>query len=773
MKGRHTLEPVMFTLGIFNRSFRNQHRAWRPLGFMPNIDVIAQHAKADDKQQDKAWCLRILLSELVAHQELCGIRWAFTFGQTQVECRLQIPVHTVMGDTVGFEWLMAKVANKGTSGRPGGRLCRQCNVPFDDLGRRDPTGSMRSGWRATRVNEIRRLRNRKDRASTEKLRDLGYKHFHDGMVCVHFSDPVRGLHGCTPPEVLHAFQLGLAERAIELLVGKKKKTKRKAGEARGRPTKKARCEAAEDEADEEGSGGEDETEGGEEEGEEPEEGSAGEGSGEEGETEGEDQEGEVFESGAVPDSRLKVFSATEKTRVDKIAKALHSHLRRQSDRDLPRTDFAKHGTVNGLAKMQGHERTGVLLVLLCVMVMDHWAHWRARGAVGQGQHGSIEKGMGPGLASNVVKTLALMIQMESFMRWERIPRACLRAVDRFIPVFMDQFLRTFDRSGEPKTAGNNTVKNHYPYHLVENVRRGGSPQNSNSSIGESLHVTAVKRTGRRTNMHTSEFEPNTGERCLENVTIDRSADDLLGPVLEEETEEGVTYGGVVATVSAGCWHTSGNKKVEGFPNWPDSLVGGREVFGIIRDLILPQLGGGSSVTVTHSTTRDGFPFRANPRFSNGLEPKQEWALVNQGGGKLVPHQLLCILEVPENPAGRVWLNGSVIDGPGHYALCHCAVDSLRDSGEPLLPCHEGTLAHADQDMIHWIPKGHFDGSKWVRAASGFPPSLLFVPCDAIAGPVTGFPDLMSHSKPATDYFFIRPHSEWAQRFVEAAKQWGK
>ena len=748
VKGRHTLEPVMFTLGIFNRGFRNQHRAWRPLGFIPNIDVIAQHCGADDKQQDKAWCLRILLSELVAHQELGGLRWDFAFGDKSIECRLQIPVHTVMGDTVGFEWLLGKVANKGTKGREGGRLCRQCSVPFRELGMRDPSGNLRKGWSTTRVAQIRRLRNKPSPHNQERLRKMGYKIFHDGMVEVHFSDPIHGLHGCTPPEVLHAFQLGLEERAIELLLGKRKRKKRGKTEAQTKKRQRSEGTSSGEETDHES-----EDEDGEEE-------------------DDDEEEGEVFVSDSALDSKFKVFSAVERRRVDNLAKGLHRHFRRQSDRALPRTDFAKHGTANGLAKMQGHERTGVLLVLLCVMVMDHWAFWRwksqSKKSVPSGMHGSIEEGMGP-LASNVVKTLSLLIQMESFMRCERIRSNCLRHVDEFVPVFMDQFLRTFDRSGEKKTAGNNTVKNHYPHHIVENIRRGGSPQNSNSSIGESLHVTAVKRPGRRTNMHTAEFEPNTGERYVENITVDRSSDDLIGPECAK-AKEGSVYDGVIAEVLETGWITGGNKRMEANPSWPDSLVSADEVFGLVRSLVIPNLPSGESVTLFSSTTRDGVPFRANPMFRNGIEPKQEWVLVKQSDGSLVPHQFLCIVEVPTKPRRKIYLNGSVIDEEGFYAIAHCAVDSLRDHGQPLGDCSEGTRAHADQTLLHWIPKGHSKDGEWVWATESLPPSLLFVPCEAIAGPVAGFPDLTKPADPATDYFFIRPQSDWAELFVEAAKR---
>ena len=148
------------------------------------------------------------------------------------------------------------------------------------------------------------------------------------------------------------------------------------------------------------------------------------------------------------------------------------------------------------------------------------------------------------------------------------------SVDRFIPFFMDQHLRTFDRTGVT-SAGNNLLQNHYPHHLVGNIRRGGSPQNSNSGIGESLHVTTAKRTGRRTNMHHGSFEPSTGRRLVENLTVDRVVLDLLGSRVEH-ADEGVTYGGRVCLVRAKRW-TNGTEK-----KWVGRMCQGRRGGGVCR-----------------------------------------------------------------------------------------------------------------------------------------------------------------------------------------------
>jgi hypothetical protein len=54
--------------------------------------------------------------------------------------------------------------------------------------------------------------------------------------------------------------------------------------------------------------------------------------------------------------------APAKARVDELTRELHSHMKWQSDRTIPRTSFP--GGITTLTKMQGIKRTGVLLLLL-------------------------------------------------------------------------------------------------------------------------------------------------------------------------------------------------------------------------------------------------------------------------------------------------------------------------------------------------------------------------------------------------------------------------
>ena len=99
------------------------------------MDHIAPHATADEKAQDYHHCLRVITSELVAYQKLGGIHWkiCLTENGSEIDCRLQLPVNCIIGDTEGHDKLLARKVNRQGRGEHR-NLCQCCNCPFELLG---------------------------------------------------------------------------------------------------------------------------------------------------------------------------------------------------------------------------------------------------------------------------------------------------------------------------------------------------------------------------------------------------------------------------------------------------------------------------------------------------------------------------------------------------------------------------------------------------------------------------------------------------------------
>ena len=137
-------------------------------------------------------------------------------------------------------------------------------------------------------------------------------------------------------------------------------------------------------------------------------------------------------------------------------------------------------------------------------------------------------------------------------------------------------------------------------------------------------------------------------------------------------------------------------------------------------------------------------------------------------GQDVPCHLLCIVDIPEKPSKAIHLNGSLVTEGGAHFLVHCALSGMTDAGASLWGGAQGTLAHADQRLMHRIQKGHSSNRRnWVPATSTHPPSLLLVSPKTVVGPCVGFPDLHHHNN-YCDWFFLRPRSDWAAIFQDIA-----
>ena len=786
-KGKHTVEPVMFTTGLFNRDFRNTQFAWRPLGYLPNLDLLAPHALADKKQQDYHFCLRIIMSELACYQRLPkGIYWTFAFGELEIQGYLRIPVNCILGDTDGHDKLCARKTNRsGRSKAESPCLCRYCDIPFRLLGKPLEAPKIR----LTLCGTIRKLRNNLSLPNIEKLSTLGYKNFHDGLVDIQFSDPKRGLHGCTPAEILHAMQLGVEERAIEACFGAKRIKKKNSRRKRKRVLLDDEESEADEDADEHVEDG-DEDEGGEDDEEEDDESEDDDEENEDEEDEedddheddnedkDEDEEDtlEVMETLTENDtSRNNVFNKEAMHRVDALAKQLHLFLKWQSDKGLPRTSFPRG--ITSLTKMQGNERSGVILILLIILIMDYWAASRqapTKKPLKSDDNGYLLEALGFSRHANIVKTLYLILAFEFHMKSTTINRNKLSKIQAFVPSFMDQVLRVFDRK---EGVGNNTIKNHLPLHYVEDIVRFGSPQNFNSGTGECLHKTAVKEPGRRTNMNSGTTEFLTGIRYVENITILRGCRDLGYMIDHDNTTQPISPQNFIEVKGPLCKITSDkiyrrnkSKALSRYPIWDERYCRIKDVVSIVRHAILPLLTATRGIQLYATLKKDGQTYRANPCYGSSKISRQDWAYIDMGRDGSVPCQLLCVIDIPEKPRRTIYLNGSAVDEAGKYFLVHSSLVPLTETGpSPYTGQNqdEGTLAHIDQKIVHRIPKSCFTGGAWVPADPSRPPSFLFVDAKSVQGPCIAVPDLLCPN-PTNEFFILRPVNTWSSLFEESA-----
>ena len=209
--GHLSIDPLQFTLSIFNRKTRNKSIAWRPFGYIPNIGL---HSTAESKHmfkaQDKSHLQHLIITEILKEYkqlEHNGIsNYQFNYKNNQYTVNLKFFVLLILGDTEAHDKLcghyncrMSKVNN----------ICRHCNIPTPLLD--DPLAK----YDLTKQSVIDQL------VAEEKsieLKKLSQYEFHTAwkMLDITFGDNEYGIHGVTPSEPLHMIDLGIFKYLVQV-----------------------------------------------------------------------------------------------------------------------------------------------------------------------------------------------------------------------------------------------------------------------------------------------------------------------------------------------------------------------------------------------------------------------------------------------------------------------------------------------------------------------------------------------------------------------------
>ena len=125
MLGNNGLEPVLFTLGIFNRKFRNRREAWRVAGYVINQSKF-KYKSTEHKLTDYHTMMRIILDSVAATMKAEGIAWCVDFRGRRYNVVFRPYVQFIIGDTMGHNSICNHYQTGGNKGVA--RACRICDI---------------------------------------------------------------------------------------------------------------------------------------------------------------------------------------------------------------------------------------------------------------------------------------------------------------------------------------------------------------------------------------------------------------------------------------------------------------------------------------------------------------------------------------------------------------------------------------------------------------------------------------------------------------------
>ena len=128
---RHSLEPVLFTLGVFNRATRNQTRAWRILGFVPDLEQTSSAVKKAQADKNRGLsvrnyhkCLAVVLQSFVETQKQKPDIF-LRIGDWVKRTKPRLPLAFVIGDAKSGDTLCGRYGGHKTQ-----RMCRACTASY-------------------------------------------------------------------------------------------------------------------------------------------------------------------------------------------------------------------------------------------------------------------------------------------------------------------------------------------------------------------------------------------------------------------------------------------------------------------------------------------------------------------------------------------------------------------------------------------------------------------------------------------------------------------
>jgi hypothetical protein len=236
------ITALKMSLGIHNRSARDHHYAWRPLGFVPAVrkgkargkrifqetdhleveDVMVMEGEGDEaedndsdqeghnendpvKAQDFHTILSTILESLIELQET-GFVWDLVYnGKLYKNIEFVLFVPYVKCDTEEADLLCGKYISRGIHVK---HVCRYCHCPTARAD--DP----KANYPAKTQKAIEKLVNRGDLAALQQISQQCIKNAWY-RVRFHLANGA-GIHGACPSEKLHAIQLGIFKYIREI-----------------------------------------------------------------------------------------------------------------------------------------------------------------------------------------------------------------------------------------------------------------------------------------------------------------------------------------------------------------------------------------------------------------------------------------------------------------------------------------------------------------------------------------------------------------------------
>jgi hypothetical protein len=448
-------------------------------------------------------------------------------------------------------------------------------------------------------------------------------------------------------------------------------------------------------------------------------------------------------------AQMGASSATA-AEINALAVQIGAHFARQSDRNKPRTKFAK-GILKG--KLMGKEFTGVLLVMAAILRCDS----------GQRMLKSARKKnfRQPWQIKDWILLVETLLQWEAYLVLPQMQKKHVQRLKKKHRFLMFLLKKVGNRV---KGMGFKVMKFHAILHLAFDIFMFGVPMNVDTGSNESHHKT-TKVAAKLTQKDIKTFEKQTSNRCDDFHVLDLAMEEIAGRPLWEyycgfehkkdaKVDPIQSTGGMKLHV---FWDDEVNK-----PNFKilsrmqdkhkvameDGFL--QFALGIQNDLahLFPVL----PICAEHS--RGGQIFRAHPNFM-GKGPWRDWVMIDWEGVGALPAKIWGFIDLSCMPKGTTVLLTNADEAQVHQGV-FAIIESAEYTEVPEEPGPEVITSDIFTEIVIDTTTIGADGKVQVR-------KYYLVDVEAFKDPIVVIPNI--GSIPMCKYLLMTPRSKWSDQFI--------
>jgi hypothetical protein len=430
---------------------------------------------------------------------------------------------------------------------------------------------------------------------------------------------------------------------------------------------------------------------------------------------------------------------------DSLCATIGQRLARQSDRDVPRTNFRK-GFSSG-ANLMGHEFTGCLLVKLFALHTTRFR--RIFPERKEAENPRLKVLRNSNHVSDWILVVSSLLQWHQWMKQSVIPKLQVARSHLAVQWLMRRVAAVSPRQ---KKMGTNTIKTHLVLHLREDMLDHGVPQNVNSAYAESAHIPLAKDTARKTQRRTSTFTKHqAAHRYVENLVISLASSDIVSDNLKKSTPTAMACPPAVGSLTGRGFFITSSCDDASIPifHWDrkspnddikKDFLEPYVMAYLLKDLV-PCMPNRKLKCSTEFKSADGDSYRAHPNIYNG-HPWNDKAMVKwENITHPLPAFIHAFIDLRDVPHRGIKAVSGKKYRPGMYAVVHsyaAVVDDLIETPNTMIGRYTITREECSQ-----LPK------------------LYVIPVDTIDSQTIGIQDVGGSSGVDEEHLFlIRRMADW-------------